>query len=204
MTLPQILSLLTLAGTMVLFIWGRFRFDVTAIIALLAGLALGIVKPKEAFTGFSDDIVIIVASALVISAAVQRSGLVELALRFATSRMTHIRSQLLVLTTSVGVASALVKNVGALAMLMPAAIQLAKRSKANPSTFLMPMSFASLLGGLMTLVGTSPNIIVSRVREEMTGQPFGMFDYFPTGFGLLVVGLIFLRFGYRLLPRRHA
>ena len=85
--------------------------------------------------------------------------------------------------------------------MMPVALQMAKRSKASPATYLMPMSFASLLGGLITLIGTSPNIIVSRVREEMTGQPFGMFDYAPVGLGLTVVGLIFLRFGYRLLPR---
>jgi len=186
---------------MAMFLWGRFRYDVTAMLALLAGLALGIVKPKEAFTGFSDDIVIIVGSALVISAAVQRSGMIERALGLIAGRVTKIRTQLLVLTASVGVTSALVKNVGALAMLMPAAFQMAKKNKASPSVFLMPMSFASLLGGLMTLVGTSPNIIVSRVRQDMVGQPFRMFDYFPTGFGLLVIGLIFLRFGYRLLPR---
>ena len=201
MTLPQMLSIATLAGMMALFVWGRFRYDVTAILALLAALALGIVKPKEAFTGFSDDIVIIVGSALVISAAVQRSGIIEIALAFVSKRVKRVRSQLLVLTASVGIASAFVKNVGALAMLMPAAFQMAKKNDASPSVFLMPMSFASLLGGLMTLVGTSPNIIVSRVREEMTGQPFRMFDYFPTGFGLLIIGLIFLRFGYRLLPR---
>ncbi|CAN5841711.1 SLC13 family permease [soil metagenome] len=201
MTLPQLLSIATLVGMMALFIWGRFRYDVTAIIALLAALALGIVKPKEAFTGFSDDIVIIVGSALVMSAAVQRSGVIEVALAFVSKRVKRVRSQLLVLTTSVGIASALVKNVGALAMLMPAAFQMAKKNDTSPSVFLMPMSFASLLGGLMTLVGTSPNIIVSRVREEMTGEPFKMFDYLPTGLGLLVVGLIFLRFAYRLQPR---
>ncbi|HWU73903.1 MAG TPA: SLC13 family permease [Sphingomonas sp.] len=201
MTTPQYLSLALLVAMMAMFVWGRFRYDVTAMLALLGGLALGIVKPKEAFTGFSDDIVIIVGSALVISAAVQRSGMVERALSLIAGRVTRIRSQLFVLTASVGVTSALVKNVGALAMLMPAAFQMAKKNKASPSVFLMPMSFASLLGGLMTLVGTSPNIIVSRVRQDMVGQPFGMFDYFPTGFGLLVVGLIFLRFGYRLLPR---
>jgi len=201
MTLPQMLSIATLAGMMALFIWGRFRYDVTAIIALLAALALGIVKPKEAFSGFSDDIVIIVGSALVMSAAVQRSGVIEIALAFVSKRVKRVRSQLLVLTASVGIASALVKNVGALAMLMPAAFSMAKKNNTSPSVFLMPMSFASLLGGLMTLVGTSPNIIVSRVREDMTGQPFRMFDYFPTGFGLLVVGLIFLRFAYRLQPR---
>ncbi|AJA09475.1 TrkA domain-containing protein [Sphingopyxis fribergensis] len=201
MTLPQWLSIATLAGMMALFVWGRFRYDVTAIIALLAALLFGIVKPKDAFAGFSDDIVIIVGSALVMSAAVQRSGIIETAIGFVSKRITRIRSQLLLLTASVGVASALVKNVGALAMLMPAAVQMAKKNDTSPSVYLMPMSFASLLGGLMTLVGTSPNVIVSKVREDMTGQPFGMFDYFPTGLGLLVVGLIFLRFGYRLLPR---
>jgi di/tricarboxylate transporter len=201
MTTPQYLSIALLVAMMAMFVWGRFRYDITAMLALLAGLALGIVKPKEAFTGFSDDIVIIVGSALVISAAVQRSGMVERALSLIAGRVTRIRTQLFVLTASVGVTSALVKNVGALAMLMPAAFQMAKKNKASPSVFLMPMSFASLLGGLMTLVGTSPNIIVSRVRQDMVGQPFRMFDYFPTGFGLLMIGLIFLRFGYRLLPR---
>jgi len=201
MTTPQYLSIALLVAMMAMFVWGRFRYDITAMLALLAGLALGIVTPKAAFTGFSDDIVIIVGSALVISAAVQRSGMVERALSRIAGRVTRIRTQLFVLTASVGVTSALVKNVGALAMLMPAAFQMAKKNKASPSVFLMPMSFASLLGGLMTLVGTSPNIIVSRVRQDMVGQPFRMFDYFPTGFGLLVIGLIFLRFGYRLLPR---
>ncbi len=203
MTTPQLMSVGLLIGMMGLFLWGRFRYDVTAIIALLTGLSLELVKPKEAFTGFSDDIVIIVGSALVISSAMQRSGLIESALGIVARRVTRVRSQLVVLTAAVGVSSGLVKNVGALAMLMPAAVQTAKKSGTSPSVFLMPMSFASLLGGLMTLVGTSPNIIVSRVREQMTGQPFGMFDYLPTGLGLLVVGLVFLRFGYRLLPRER-
>src|SRR3569623_3342375 len=186
---------------MALFVWGRFRYDVTAILALLAALAIGIVKPKDAFTGFSDDIVIIVGSARGISGAGQRAGLIESALALSAGRVTRVRSQLIVLTASVGITSALVKNVGALAMLMPAAFQMAKKNNASPSVFLLPMSFASVLGGLMTLVGTSPNIIVSRVRQDMTGHPFRMFDYLPPGLGLLVVGLIFLRFGYRLLPR---
>jgi di/tricarboxylate transporter len=200
-TTPQLLSIALLVGMMGLFLWGRFRYDVTAIIALLAGLALGLVKPEQAFTGFSDDIVIIVGSALVISAAMQRSGVIEVALAFLSKRVTRVRSHLLILAAAVGVASGLVKNVGALAMLMPAAFQVARKKDVSPSVFLMPMSFASLLGGLTTLVGTSPNIIVSRVREQMTGEPFRMFDYLPTGLGLLVVGLVFLRFGYRLLPR---
>ncbi|MFS0771654.1 SLC13 family permease [Sphingomonas sp. 1P08PE] len=201
MTLPQYLSIATLIGMMALFLWGRFRYDVVAIIALLAALALGIVSPKEAFTGFSDDIVIIVGSALVISAAVQRSGVIERVLARMSRRVTRVRTQLLVLVASVGFASALVKNIGALAMLMPGAFQLARKNDASPSVFLMPMAFASLLGGLMTLVGTSPNIIVSRVREQMTGHPFGMFDYTPVGLGMMALGLIYLPIAYRLLPQ---
>ncbi|MFS0851286.1 SLC13 family permease [Novosphingobium panipatense] len=200
MTFHQYLSIALLCGMMGLFIWGRFRYDVTAVIALLAGLALGLVEPDKAFSGFSDDIVIIVGSALVLSAAVQRSGLIEKAVAWAGQWLKRTGLQLLVLTASVGLASGLIKNIGALAMLMPAAGQLARRSGTNPSRFLMPMSFAALLGGLTTLVGTSPNIIVSRVREQMVGEPFRMFDYLPTGLGLLTIGLVFLRFGYRLLP----
>jgi len=200
MTTPQYLSLALLAGMMGLFIWGRFRYDVTALIALIAAMALGLVKPKDAFTGFSDDIVIIVASALVLSAAVQRSGLIEKGVARVGDRLQRTGSQLVVLTASVGFASGFIKNIGALAMLMPAAAQLGRRSDTNPSRFLMPMSFAALLGGLMTLVGTSPNIIVSRVRKEMIGEPFAMFDFLPTGLALLIAGLVFLRLGYRLLP----
>ena len=200
MTGAQWLSILTLAGMMGLFLWDRFRYDVSAVMALLAAVALGVVKPKDAFTGFSDDIVIIVGSALVISAAVQRSGKIEVMLSHLARRVRSAKNELVLLTGSVGFASALVKNVGALSMLMPAAVQMARKRGASPSAFLMPMSFASLLGGLMTLVGTSPNIIVSRVRMDMTGKPFGMFDYLPTGLGLLVVGLIFLRFAGPLIP----
>jgi di/tricarboxylate transporter len=200
MTFQQYLSIALLCSMMALFIWGRFRYDVTAVIALLAGLALGLVSPEKAFAGFADDIVIIVGSALVLSAAVQRSGLIEKAVAWAGRWLGRTGSQLLVLTASVGLASGLIKNIGALAMLMPAAGQLGRKSGTNPSRFLMPMSVPTLLGGLTTLVGTSPNIIVSRVREQMTGEPFAMFDYLPTGLGLLASGLVFLRLCYRLLP----
>jgi di/tricarboxylate transporter len=200
MTTPQMLSIAVLIGMMALFIWGKFRYDLVAVMALLAAVAAGIVAPDQAFSGFSDDIVIIVGSALILSGAVQRSGVIESVMTRLQKRVTRVRSQLLLLSASVGFASALVKNIGALAMLMPAAFQMAKKSDASPSAFLMPMAFASLLGGLITLIGTSPNIIVSRVREEMTGQPFGMFDYAPVGLGLTLLGLTFLRFGYRLLP----
>ncbi|HLL58581.1 MAG TPA: SLC13 family permease, partial [Allosphingosinicella sp.] len=200
MTTEQIFAFGILGGMMVLFIWGRIRYDLVAILALLASVALGIVPAEKAFTGFADDIVIIVASALVISAAVARSGIVEAAIARVTGRFNRMGSQLIILVGSVTFLSAIVKNIGALAMLMPAAFQMAKKSGTSPSCLLMPMSFGSLMGGLITLVGTSPNIIVSRVREEMTGKPFGMFDYAPVGLGISLAGLLFLRFGYKLLP----
>jgi di/tricarboxylate transporter len=200
-TQPQILAFAIIGGMMLLFIWGRFRYDLVAIIALLASVAAGTVPAKQAFSGFSDDIIIIVASALVVSAAVAKSGIIETLLARFGSRLVSVRSQLTVLVASVTILSALVKNIGALAMMMPAAFKMAKNSEASPSTFLMPMAFGSLLGGLITLVGTSPNIIVSRVREDLTGEPFGMFDYAPVGLGLSAVGLLFLCFAYRLLPQ---
>jgi di/tricarboxylate transporter len=102
----------------------------------------------------------------------------------------------------VTVLSAFVKNIGALAMLMPVAFQLARRTGSSPSSLLMPMSFGALLGGIVTLIGTSPNIIVSRVREQLLGQPFSMFDFTPVGVGIAVSGVIFLIFGWRLIPHR--
>jgi len=203
MTAPQILSFAVLAGMMALFVWGRIRYDMVAVIALLVAVMVGIVAPDAAFSGFSDDIVVIVGSALVISAAIERSGVVEAALGRVTSGAHKVGTQLITIVGAVTILSAMVKNIGALAMMMPAAFQMAKRSDSSPSCFLMPMAFGSLLGGLITLVGTSPNIIVSRVREEMTGEPFGMFDYAPVGLGLAAAGLIFLRFGYKMLPTRH-
>ena len=114
--------------------------------------------------------------------------------------VVSVQAQIVLLVTAVTILSAFVKNIGALAMMIPIAFQMARRSSASPSCFLMPMAFGSLLGGLITLVGTSPNIIVSRLRAEMTGQPFGMFDFTPVGLGLAVAGVAFLAFGYRLLP----
>lgn len=202
MTLPQTFAFLIIGAMMVAFIWGRWRYDVVAVGALLAALALGVVPPTEAFSGFSDDIVIIVASALIVSASVSRSGIMELAIRRFAPNISTPRAQLILLVVVVTILSAFVKNIGALAIMMPIAFQMARKSGVSPSLFLMPMSFGSLLGGLMTQIGTSPNIIVSRVRQEMTGQAFGMFDYTPVGLALSIVGIIFLALCYRLLPER--
>jgi di/tricarboxylate transporter len=202
MTTPQLLAFAILAAMMALFVWGRLRYDMVAVLALLAGIGAGIVPTDKAFSGFSDDIVIIVASALVVSAAVARSGVIEMALRPLAPFLTTSTIQIFALTAVVAALSGFVKNIGALAMMMPVAFQLARKTGTPASAMLMPMAFGSLLGGIVTLVGTSPNIIVSRVREEMLGTPFQMFDFTPVGALLAIGGVAFLAFGWRLLPER--
>lgn len=201
MNLQQWFAFGIIGGMMALFVWGRLRYDVVALITLLTAIALGIVPYDKAFSGFSDDIVIIVASALIVSGAVARSGAIERGLRHFGKYLTRTGTQVVALSAAVAVLSAFVKNIGALAMLMPVAFQLARRNNKPVSALLMPMSFAALLGGIVTLVGTSPNIIVSRVRHEITGEPFQMFDFTPVGGGIAIAGLLFLFVGWRLLPR---
>ncbi len=169
---------------------------------LLVAVLIGIVPPDKAFSGFADDIIAIIASALVVSAAVARSGIVERVLKPLAPWLTSKTVQVAVLSGSVAALSGFVKNIGALAMLMPVAFQLARKTETSPSVYLMPMAFGSLLGGIVTLVGTSPNILVSRVRQEITGEPFQMFDFTPVGIVLALAGLVFLAFGWRFLPKR--
>jgi di/tricarboxylate transporter len=196
----QLLALAIIVALMGLFVWGRLRYDLAAVIALIAAFLAGIVPAEKAFSGFASDIVIIVASALILSAAVSRSGIVELAMSYAKFDLSKPRSQIVMLTACVAALSAFVKNIGTLAMFLPIAFKFARRGGTSPSLLLMPMSFASLIGGLITLVGTSPNIIVSQAREKLLGTPFHMFDFAPVGIGLTLAGIAFLAFGYKLLP----
>jgi di/tricarboxylate transporter len=201
MTLDQGFAFAVILGTIGLLIWNRIRYDLVALLALLASIACGIVQPNDAFRGFSDDIVIIVGSALVVSAAIGRSGLVETLMKPLVPRMRTSFMQVAVLGSAVTALSAFIKNIGALAIFIPIALQVARRTEKPESRVLMPLAFGSLLGGLVTLIGTSPNVIVSRMREQTTGEPFRMFDFAPVGIGLAVVGVAFLTLGWRLLPR---
>jgi di/tricarboxylate transporter len=203
MTFHQALAFGLIVATLGLFIWGRLRYDVVALGSVLTGVLIGVVPAASAFDGFKSDVVVIIASALVVSAAFQRSGVVELALRPLLSRLKTERTQVPVLAAATALLSMATKNVGALAIMMPVAQQVSRRTGTAVSRLLMPMSFASLLGGLVTLVGTSTNIIVSQVRHDTLGKPFGMYDFAPVGLGLTALGLIFLAFGYRILPKER-
>ncbi|MBL0900226.1 MAG: SLC13 family permease, partial [Reyranella sp.] len=204
MTAPQIIACSIVAGLMILFVWNRIRYDLAALLGLVVAVATGIVPLDKAFSGFSDQVVVIVGTALVVSAGVGKSGVIGRLVRRAEPALKGPGTQVLFLSSAVAVLSSIVKNIGALAIFLPVALQLARRSGTSPSTLLMPMAFGSLIGGIVTLVGTSPNILVSRVREELSGEPFAMFDFAPVGLGILAAGLAFLAVGWRLLPTGRA
>src|SRR4051794_29668457 len=146
MTKDQLLAFAVITGMMVMFVWGRIRYDLVAGLALLAAVLVGVVPFNQAFSGFSNDILVVVGAALLVSAAVTRSRIMEGLLQALGPRISSVRAQLILLVTTVTVLSAFVKNIGALAMMLPVAFQMAKRSNVSPSLFLMPMSFGSLLG----------------------------------------------------------
>ncbi len=201
MTADQAVTFAIVIATVAMFAWGKLSYDLVAMLALLAGLVTGVVPADRAFAGFSDNIVVIIGAAMIVSAAIDRSGIVEMLMRPLLQRLHTQQAQVPALVGATALLSLLTKNVGALAVFMPVALQLARRTGTSASAMLMPMSFAALLGGIVTLVGTSPNIIVSQLRREYTGHAFGMFDFSPVGLGIAVLGCLFLSFGYRLLPR---
>jgi di/tricarboxylate transporter len=199
----QILTLVLLACLIALFLWDRLRYDLVALLTLLAAVAIGVVPADKAFNGFSNAVLPLIGAALIVSVAIGQSGAIEVLLRWLNPMMRSKDFQVGVLVACVAVLSAFMKNIGALAIFISAALQVARRNDRSPSEFLMPLSFASLIGGSMTLIGTSPNLLASAVRQELTGQPFHMFDFTPVGAGIALFGVVFLGVGWRLLPHRR-
>jgi di/tricarboxylate transporter len=197
----QIATLAILAGMAGLFLWDRLRYDIVALLALLAAVAAGIVPKAQTFSGFANPVLALIAGALVVSAAIAQSGVVEMLSRWLQPAMRARSLQVGILAGCVAALSAFVKNVATLALFIPVAVQAARRHGRSPSEFLMPMSFASLLGGSITLIGTSPNMLIASVRASLVGRPFHMFDFAPIGIGTTLCGILFLNFGWRLIPR---
>lgn len=194
---------IVLGLTLVAFVWGRFRFDLVALSALLASVLLGLVPADEAFLGFGHPAVITVAAVLVLSRGFERSGVVDVIAEQVLKVGDRLFLQLVALTGTVVVLSGFMNNVGALALLLPVAMRLAREHDTSPSLLLMPLAFGSLLGGLTTLIGTPPNIIISSYRNAVTGESFGMFSFFPVGAVVALAGLAFIvLLGWRLVPRR--
>src|SRR6478752_5702379 len=185
---------------LVLFASDRLRYDLVAALALSAAVLTGVVPAKKAFEGFSSSVIIIIASVLVISRAIAMSGVVDSAMRRVLRILDSTTLQIGALTAAVSFLSAFVKNVGALGIFMPVAIQAAERRDRPVSRYRMPLAFGSLIGGTITQIGTSPNVLISEVRQQVVGQPYHLFDYTPVGLPLTCLAIAFLSVGWRLLP----
>jgi di/tricarboxylate transporter len=201
--MEQTIVFATLGVALVLFVWGRWRYDIVALLALLFLVLWGVVPSDEAFNGFGHPAVITVAAVLVISKSLEASGLVTVLGQLMNKAAKNIYIQVTALSLITAVASAFMNNIGALAILMPVAIHIAKKNGYPPSYILMPIAFASLLGGMITLIGTPPNIIIATFRADYTGEAFAMFDFAPVGIILTAAGILFITLlGWKLLPKR--
>ena len=204
MTVDQLLIICILIATAILFLWGRWRHDLVAIGALLACIVSGLVSYSEAFTGFGHPAVITVACILILSAGLQNSGAVD----WLTKTLLPVKSgatlSIISLTCLAAILSGFMNNVGALAILIPVALQMATRLEMPPGQILMPLAFGSILGGMTTLIGTPPNLIVSGIRAETTELGyFSMFDFTPVGLAVAITGVLFISLiGWRLVPVR--
>ncbi|MCA9471833.1 MAG: SLC13 family permease [Nitrospirales bacterium] len=208
MTADQIILLSLLGVIFVLLIWERWRYDVVAVGALAVGATLGVVAPRDAFQGFGHPATVTVAAVLIISRALSNTGAVDFVTNYVKLALRSPSLHIAVLSGLGAILSTVMNNVGALALLMPVAIQTSEEAKRSPAIVLMPLAFGTILGGMVTLIGTPPNIIVASYRHDIAGSAFKMFDFSPVGAVVASLGLVFVTvIGWRLIPearRKHS
>jgi di/tricarboxylate transporter len=201
MTTQQIILFVLLVLVFVFLVWGRWRYDLVAFTALVVALLAGVVPVEAAFSGFGHPATVIVALVLIVSRALSNSGVIEWIGRFAISTAHSLAVHIGIMAGVAASLSALMNNVAALALLMPVDLQAAAKAGRSPALSLMPLSFASILGGMITLIGTPPNIIIAAYRADALGEPFAMFDFAPVGLVCTVAGVAFVTLiGWRLIP----
>ena len=201
MTLQQAILFVILVLVFVMLIWGRWRYDLVAFIALMASLLTGVVPVSHAFSGFGHPATVIIALVLIVSRGLSNSGVIELLARYVIDASRKLPAHVGIMSGLAASLSALMNNVAALALLMPLDLQAAKKSGRSPSLSLMALSFASILGGMITLIGTPPNIVIAEFRNDALGEPFRMFDFTPVGIACAAVGVAYVTLiGWRLLP----
>lgn len=191
-----------LAAGMLAFASGRMRHDFVAAAMLVAALATGVVPAAAAFEGFADPVVATVGCVMALSAAIARSGVLGLAIQPFRGFMRKESGLTAVFCLLCALTSAFMNNVGAIALLMPAALDACRSASVSPSRVLMPMAFASLLGGLVTLIGTPPNVLIGEIRADFTGASFRLFDFAPVGLIVAIAGISLMLLLVRLLPER--
>ncbi len=201
--LTQIFVLLGLVFA--LLVWGRIRYDLVAFGALIIAATIGLVPTEEIFSGFGHAAVAIIALVLIVSRGLSSSGAVELIASRLINPDRPVQLHIAVVGALAAGLSAIINNVAALALLMPLDVEAAKKAKRAAGQTLMPLSFATILGGMITLIGTPPNIVISEYRQSALGEPYGMFDFAPVGLAVAITGIAFVSlFGWRLLPSRTA
>jgi di/tricarboxylate transporter len=185
----------------VFLIWGRWRYDLVAFAALCIALIFGVVPKDEAFSGFGHPATVIIALVLIVSRALSNSGAIELLARYVVDASRSLAAHISIMSGLAAGLSAVMNNVAALALLMPIDLQAAAKAKRSPALTLMPISFASILGGMITLIGTPPNIVIAEFRGDALGESFKMFDFAPVGLVCAVIGVGFITLiGWRLIP----
>ena len=201
MTSDQILLFSILGAVFGLLIWGRWRYDLVAFGALVVCLLLHLVPVDRAFSGFGHPATVVIALVLIVSKGLSNSGVVETVAAKVIGAGRSLSAHIGLMAGLSSALSAVMNNVAALALLMPVDLQAAAKAKRSPALTLMPLSFASILGGLVTLIGTPPNIVIASFRGEALGEPYRMFDFAPVGLVCAVVGVLFVAFiGWRLIP----
>ncbi|MCC0054457.1 MAG: SLC13 family permease [Rhodobiaceae bacterium] len=202
MTFDQIALFALFLAVFALLLWGRFRYDVVAFAALVVALLAGLVPKEEAFAGFGHPATMIVALVLVASRGLVNSGAVDIITRTLIGNAERLARHITVMSGLGAALSAFMNNVAALALLMPVDLAAARKAGRSPALTLMPLSFATILGGLITLIGTPPNIIIAAYREKALGAPYAMFDFAPVGIACTLVGVAFIALiGWRLIPQ---
>jgi len=185
----------------VFLIWGRWRYDLVAFSALLIAAGLGVIPAHETFSGFGHPAVVVIALVLVVSRGLSNSGAIELLSLYLISGSRKLASHIGIMAGFAAILSAVMNNVAALALLMPLDIQAASKAKRSPALSLMPLSFASILGGMITLIGTPPNIVIAEYRNSVLGEPYLMFDFAPVGLAVAIIGVAYVALiGWRLIP----
>ena len=193
----------TLAVLIGLLIWGKWRYDAVTLICLASLVLFGVVPAESAFLGFGHPAVITVALVLLISRGLQEAGMVSLAGNV-ISRLTLSQNQYMIMIMIVAAfLSSFMNNIGAMALLLPITLSICQKMEWNPSKFLMPLAFASILGGMNTVIGTPPNIIIAQYRQEYTGVAFNFFDYSFVGLAVSILGVLFIALiGFRFVKVR--
>jgi di/tricarboxylate transporter len=201
LTTDQTILFVVLLLVFVFLIWGRWRYDLVAFSALLIAVVAGVIPANQAFAGFGHPAVVVIALVLILSRGLSNSGVIDLLARHVIDASRKLGAHIGIMSTFAAALSAVMNNVAALALLMPLDMQAAAKAKRSPALSLMPLSFASILGGMITLIGTPPNIVIAEIRSAALGEPYRMFDFAPVGLVVAVVGVLYVALvGWRLIP----